>query len=57
MVAVITMDIDFIVTYTESFQKHRKLYPDSVSTFNSQIRKDLIKLFDILHCFKLFLYE
>ena len=49
--------IDLIVTYIESVQKHRKLSQDSVDTFNSLIWQSLIKLYDILHCLKLFLYE
>ena len=46
-----------IVTYIESVQKHRKLSQDSVDTFNSLIWESLFKLYDILHCLKLFLYE
>ena len=37
MAALIIEDIDLIVTFIKSIQKHRKLSPDSYVSFNSQI--------------------
>ena len=48
------MDIDLNVTNLIFFQKYMKLHPDSVDTFNSQIRQNMINLWDILHYYKLF---
>ena len=39
MAAIIIVDIDLIVIYIESVQKHRKLTLDSVDTLKSQINK------------------
>ena len=49
--------IDLTAIYIKSVQKNRKLTLDSVDTLNSQIWQNLIKLYDILHCLKVFLYE